>query len=88
MGPRAPEETQELILAANERTLVKLLSSSLEMVKSFLLLSRVLRRSCAFTSPVLRTVSSPVYESEYSAARRYAIARPIAPAAPVTINVP
>lgn len=66
----------------------KLVSSRREIVIGFLALMSVLRSSWVLGCLVLRTVKTPVYLSEKSAAKRSAIARPIPPAAPVTINVP
>lgn len=88
MGGREPAETRELISVANERTLDRLVSSRSEMVAGFLAFASELRRSWLLALLVLRTVNKPVYLSEKCAVKRSAIARPMPPAAPVTINVP
>lgn len=54
----------------------------------FLALRSVLRRSWALALLVLRTLNTPVHMSEKSVVKRSAIARPMPPNAPVTINVP
>lgn len=81
-------ETRVLISVAKERMLERLVSSRENIVDGFLALRSVLQRCWLLGWLVLRTVKTPVYLSEKSAAKRSAIARPMPPAAPVTITVP
>lgn len=88
MGGREPAETRELISVAKDRTLERLVSSRSKTVAGFFAFASDLRRSWLLALLVLRTVNMPVYVLEKSVTKCSAIARPMPPAAPVTINVP